>query len=53
MFDINGKLLMKYDNLTNEGQVNLDARNLSSGIYIYSIYSKGEEVATKRMIISK
>ncbi len=53
ILDMTGKMLMKYDNLNAQGQIIINAGKLLSGIYLYSLYNRNEEILTKKMIISK
>jgi Chaperone of endosialidase/Secretion system C-terminal sorting domain len=54
VFDLTGKMLLKFDNIINgKSQVVIDGNKLSSGIYLYSLLIDGAEITTKRMVISK
>ncbi|MEM1000815.1 MAG: tail fiber domain-containing protein [Bacteroidota bacterium] len=54
IFDLNGRQVMTYDNLTaGEGEVTVAANELEPGMYLYSLVIDGQEAATKRMIITK
>lgn len=53
VFDMTGKTLKKLP-VTNDMQsVTIDGYELSSGMYLYSLVINGQEIDTKRMIISK
>lgn len=55
VFDLNGRKLksIPISGTTGEGSVNLDASELSVGMYLYSLVLDGSEVATKRMVIGE
>ncbi|MEM1000813.1 MAG: tail fiber domain-containing protein [Bacteroidota bacterium] len=54
IFDLNGRQVMNYDNLTaGEGEITVAANELTPGMYLYSLVINGQEAATKRMIITK
>jgi Chaperone of endosialidase/Secretion system C-terminal sorting domain len=54
VFDLNGKMLLQF-NLQNgkNQQVQVNGNTLSAGMYIYSIIANGQEVISKRMILTK
>jgi hypothetical protein len=54
IYDLTGKELMKY-RVNGEGHntVRVNSKNLADGMYIYSLIIDGEEVASKKMVISK
>lgn len=53
VFDLNGRQLRSYDLRSGEGSVTIEASELEAGMYIYSLIANGEEIATKRMILTK
>lgn len=54
VFDLNGRQVMKFDNLSaGEGSVTVAANQLTPGMFLYSLLVDGEEVATKRMILTQ
>lgn len=53
IFDLNGKMLMKYDNLKSKSQIVIDNNKLSAGMYIYSLIINGQETISKKMVISR
>ncbi len=54
IFDLTGKMVLKFDNIINgKSQVVIDGNKLSSGIYLYSLILNGVEIETKRMIVNK
>ena len=53
ILDMTGRMLMKYDNLNAQGQITINASKLTSGIYLYTLYNRSEEILTKKMIVSK
>jgi hypothetical protein len=54
VFDLNGKMLLQF-NLQNgkNQQVQVNGSTLGAGMYIYSIIADGQEVISKRMILTK
>lgn len=53
VFDLNGKLLLQYDNLKGKSQVAIEGNKLSAGMYIYSLLVNGKEITSKKMILTK
>ena len=54
VFDLNGRQLRSYDlREAGEGSVTIEGNELEAGMYIYSLVANGEEIATKRMILTK
>jgi hypothetical protein len=54
IYDLQGREIARYNNLTpGEGAVNISGATLDAGMYIYSLIVDGQEVATKRMILTK
>lgn len=54
IFDLQGKQVLAYDNLTQgEGSVWVTANELDAGMYLYSLVVDGKEVSTQRMILTK
>ena len=51
---MNGRQLRSYDlREAGEGSVTIQGNELEAGMYIYSLLANGEEIATKRMILTK
>lgn len=53
VFDLTGKMLMQYNNLTGSSQLTIDNSRLAAGIYIYSLLINGQEAVSKKMVILK
>jgi hypothetical protein len=53
VFDMNGKMLLQFNNLSGRSQVTISGNTLAAGMYIYSLLANGKELATKRMILTK
>ena len=53
VYDLQGKQLMRLEvQGRGETSVTLDGRTLGAGMYIYSLVADGQEVATRRMILT-
>ncbi len=54
VFDMNGRQLRSYDlREAGEGSVTIQGNDLEAGMYFYSLVANGEEISTKRMILTK
>lgn len=54
VFDMNGRQMKAFTNLeAGENAITLQGSDLEAGMYIYTLIVDGEEVATKRMILTK
>lgn len=54
VLDLNGRQLRAFNNLERgQGEVTVAANDLEPGIYLYSLVVDGEEIATKRMVLTK
>ncbi len=53
IFDMQGVLKKQLPLIPSNNSVTINAYDLTPGIYLYSLIVSGQEVATKRMIISK
>jgi Chaperone of endosialidase len=54
VFDMNGKQLRSFDIAERGmGSVRLQANELSSGMYLYTLLADGKEIGTRRMIITE
>jgi hypothetical protein len=54
VYDLNGKELLKFIISNNKkGTVQVNAKQLSSGMYLYALVIDGKEIETKKMILSK
>ncbi|MEL6135288.1 MAG: tail fiber domain-containing protein, partial [Bacteroidota bacterium] len=53
VYDMNGRQVNRFDNLTRKGSLTLEGSTLDAGMYIYSLIVDGQEIATKRMILTK
>ncbi len=53
VFTMDGTLVQSFDIQSGEGMVELDARSMGSGTYVYAINVDGANVATNIMIVQK
>ncbi|GHV08088.1 hypothetical protein FACS1894160_1780 [Bacteroidia bacterium] len=53
IFDMQGKMLQKIDASTGQNSVMIQGSTLQAGIYLYALVADGQEVDTKRMILTK
>lgn len=53
IFDMTGKTLMQLPVNTSQESVTINGYELSAGMYLYSLIVNGQEMDTKRMILSK
>ncbi len=54
VFDLNGKMLLQFNLQAGKNQqVQVSGNTLGAGMYIYSIIADGQEVISKRMILTK
>jgi RNase H-fold protein (predicted Holliday junction resolvase) len=53
VFDLNGKMLLQYNELRGNSQVTINGSTLQAGMYLYSLLVNGEEIITKKMILTK
>ena len=44
---------MQFNNLTGEGQVQIDGNRLYNGMYYYNLLVKGVEMVTKKMVVQR
>jgi hypothetical protein len=53
VFDLNGRLMTQYSNISGKNQVVINAKELQPSIYLYSLLAGGQEILTKRMVITQ
>jgi Chaperone of endosialidase/Secretion system C-terminal sorting domain len=53
IFDLNGRMLTQYSNLVGKAQLTISAKGLQPGIYIYSLIAGGQELLSKRMVVTQ
>jgi len=54
VFDMNGRQVRKFSNLSpGSGSIQLEGNQLESGMYLYSLLVDGQEIDTKRMILTE
>ena len=53
VFDLNGKMLLQFPNLRGASQVTINGSSLQAGMYLYTLVVNGEEIITKKMILTK
>ena len=52
IFDMTGKLLQQYNLLQGKNQLVINGNTLQAGMYIYSLLANGQEVVSKRMVLT-
>ena len=53
VFDLTGKMLLQYNLAKAANQISINGSSLAAGIYIYSLIVNGNEVVSKRMVLTK
>ncbi len=53
IFDLNGKMLLQYNLLQGKNTLTISGNTLSAGMYLYSLIADGQEVVSKRMVLTK
>jgi hypothetical protein len=53
VFDLTGKMLLQYNLLQGKNTVQIDGNTLAAGMYLYSLLADGQEVLSKRMVLTK
>ncbi|GHT79595.1 hypothetical protein AGMMS50262_23490 [Bacteroidia bacterium] len=53
IFDLQGTMLQKIDAQQGQNSVTIQGSTLQPGMYLYSLIADGQEVDTKRMILTK
>ncbi len=53
VFDLNGKMLLQFPSLKGAAQVTINGNTLQAGMYLYSLLVNGQEIITKKMILTK
>lgn len=53
VFDLNGRMQQQYTGLNGSSQVIIEGNSLQAGMYIYSLLVEGQEVLSKRMILTR
>jgi Secretion system C-terminal sorting domain len=53
VFDLTGKMMLQYNNLNGSSQVTINASTLQAGMYVYALLVEGQEVVSKRMILTR
>ncbi len=53
VFDLNGRMQLQFNGLNGRSQVTINGNSLQPGMYIYSLLADGQEVISKRMILTK
>ncbi len=52
IFNLNGQTLKEYKLSETKGSITIDSTVLSKGLYLYSLISDGQEIATKKMLVN-
>jgi Secretion system C-terminal sorting domain/Chaperone of endosialidase len=53
IFDLNGKMLLQYNLKQGKNKLTINGNSLSAGMYLYSLIADGQEVLSKRMVLTK
>jgi len=53
VFDLSGKMLLQFNGLSGRNQVTINGSTLQPGMYIYTLMAEGQEVISKKMILSR
>ncbi len=53
VFTMEGRLILHFRELQNEGKIAINGRELLPGMYLYSLVVDGSEIDTKRMILTE
>jgi len=53
VFDLNGKMLLQYNLQQGKNTIVVQGNTLSAGMYLYSLIADGQEVLSKRMVLTK
>lgn len=53
VFDMTGKMLLQYNLAQGKNQLLIDGNTLPAGMYLYSLLADGQEVLSKRMVLTK
>ncbi|MBC7423073.1 MAG: tail fiber domain-containing protein [Ferruginibacter sp.] len=53
IFDLNGRMLLQYNLQQGKNTLTVNGNTLAAGMYIYSLIADGQEVVSKRMVVTK
>lgn len=53
IYSLEGTMLKEYHNLETSGSIEVTAESLTPGMYYYSLFGNGAELATKKMVLTK
>lgn len=53
IYDLRGKMLKEYPIPSGNGSISVDGYDIGNGMFLYSLVVNGQEIDTKKMIISK
>ena len=53
VFDLNGRMLQQYNLQQGKNQLTINGNSFPAGMYVYSLIADGQEVVSKRMILTK
>lgn len=53
LFDVTGKLVSKYDIVSNEGSIDINEQNLNNGVYFYRILVEEKTIKIDKIVIIK
>ncbi len=52
IFNLNGQTIKEYKLNDKKGSININQGELSKGMYLYSLITNGQEIATKKMLVN-
>ena len=52
ILNLNGQMIKEYKLNLNRGSITIEAGSLQKGMYLYSLVSNGQEIATKKMLVN-
>jgi hypothetical protein len=53
VFDLNGKMLLQYNLQPGKNTIVVQGNTLNAGMYLYSLIADGQEVLSKRMVLTR
>lgn len=53
VFDLTGKMLLQFNLTQGKNQLTINGSTLPAGMYLYSLLANGQEVLSKRMVLTK
>lgn len=53
VYDLNGNIMMSFNNLQGNGQVTIQGRRLQPGTYVYKLMLNNKEQVTRKMVLTR